>query len=71
MKADRVRITVTDDGQGFPFHGRYDQEELSEMKRGPVTLRERISALRGTLLIDSQETGVRLDIVLPLADQGE
>ena len=67
---DRVYLTVIDDGHGFAFRGRYDQDQLLEMKRGPVTLRERIAALGGTLTIDSQETGARLEIVLPLTDYG-
>jgi len=66
----RIKITVTDDGQGFPFTGHYDLEKLFEMKRGPVTLRERISALEGTLSIDSRETGAHLDITLPLTEYG-
>ena len=67
---DRLHIMVADDGHGFPFRGRYDQDALFEMKRGPVTLKERIAALRGTLSIDSQETGARLDIILPLTEYG-
>jgi signal transduction histidine kinase len=70
FETDRVYITVTDDGQGFPFYGRYDLEELSQMKRGPVTLRERISTMGGTLLIDSQQTGTSLEIILPLTEYG-
>jgi len=61
----RVRIMVADDGHGFAFQGCYDQDTLSEKKLGPVTLRERIIAMRGTLCIDSQETGARLEITLP------
>ena len=68
--AHRVQITVTDDGHGFSFQGRYDQDQLSDMKRGPVTLRERIDALNGKLVIDSGEHGARLDITLPLMAHG-
>ena len=70
FEAGRVDITVSDDGHGFPFRGRYDQDALSEMKRGPVTLRERISSLGGTFSIDSRETGARLEISLPLTTPG-
>ena len=68
--SDRVNITVIDDGNGFPFHGRYELDTLFEMKRGPRTLKERISALKGTLSIDSRETGAHLDITLPLTEHG-
>jgi signal transduction histidine kinase len=66
----RVKISVIDDGKGFAFRGRFDLETLFAMKRGPVTLRERISALEGTLSIDSRETGVHLDITLPFTEHG-
>ena len=68
--SDRVNITVSDDGKGFPFRGRYELDTLFEMKRGPMTLKERISALEGTLSIDSRETGSHLDITLPLTEHG-
>lgn len=67
--AQWVQITVADDGRGFGFQGRYDQDQLSDLKRGPVTLRERIDALNGKLAIDSSECGARLDITLPLMEQ--
>jgi signal transduction histidine kinase len=40
------------------------------MKLGPVTLKERIVSLGGTLSIDSSESGARLEIVLPVARVG-
>ncbi|HET7318670.1 MAG TPA: histidine kinase [Nitrospirota bacterium] len=70
FKADRVHITVADDGHGFSFRGNYDQDALFAMKRGPVTLKERIAALRGTLAIESREDGARLEIILPLTERG-
>ncbi|GFO62749.1 histidine kinase [Geomonas paludis] len=68
--AQWARITVIDDGRGFGFQGSYDQDQLSDLKRGPVTLRERIDALNGKLVIDSSERGARLDITLPLMELG-
>ncbi|QWV93803.1 ATP-binding protein [Geomonas oryzisoli] len=68
--AQWARITVSDDGRGFGFQGRYDQDQLSDLKRGPVTLRERIDALNGKLVIESGERGARLDITLPLVELG-
>ncbi|MBU5612241.1 sensor histidine kinase [Geomonas azotofigens] len=65
-----AHIAVIDDGRGFGFLGRYDQDQLSDLKRGPVTLRERIDALNGKLVIDSSECGARIDITLPLTELG-
>lgn len=63
----RVGIAISDDGRGFPFHGRYEHRQLIEMKLGPITLKERIISLGGSLLIDSAPTGARLEISLPIS----
>ena len=64
---DHVRITVTDDGRGFPFRGCYDMSALLSLRLGPTTLRDRIASLGGSLLLDSTAAGAHLDIRLPLA----
>lgn len=66
----QIRIVVADDGRGFRFRGRYDQAALSELKLGPVTLKERITALRGSLAIESGDSGARLEITVPLPPPG-
>lgn len=60
-----VRILVEDNGQGFPFRGRYTEADLMTLNQGPRTLRERVAALRGSLVIDSAPTGARIEILLP------
>jgi signal transduction histidine kinase len=57
-----VQIVVTDDGQGFPFHGAFDLSALDELRRGPVTLKERVASLGGELLLQSSPAGARLEI---------
>ncbi|PYM59102.1 MAG: hypothetical protein DMD79_18330, partial [Candidatus Rokuibacteriota bacterium] len=64
---DEVRIDITDDGRGFAFRGRHDLAELQAMGVGPVSLRERIAAQGGSLVVDSSDGGSRLSIRLPLA----
>jgi len=63
---DCVVVTVQDDGRGFPFHGTYDLTMLDEMKRGPVTLKERVASLNGNLRLQSTPRGTRLEVTLPL-----
>jgi signal transduction histidine kinase len=63
---DVVVITVQDDGRGFPFHGTYDLAALDELKRGPVTLKERIASLKGDLRLVSSAEGTRLEVTLAL-----
>ena len=71
VSKDKVRILITDNGQGFRFRGHYDHAALTDKKLGPVMLKERITALQGSLVIDSEEAGSRLEIVLPLVPPGE
>lgn len=61
-----VHITVSDDGCGFPFHGCYDIAGLTARRIGPRSLRERITSLRGELVLTSELSGSQLEINLPL-----
>jgi len=63
---DEVVITVQDDGKGFPFHGTYDLGMLDDLKRGPVTLKERVASLNGDLRLESSPTGTRLEVTLEI-----
>lgn len=62
---DRLCITVADNGRGFPFQGRLSHSELAERRVGPRNLFERVSSLQGTLELQSDSGGARLEIALP------
>jgi len=62
---DRLCITVADNGRGFPFQGRLSHAELAERRVGPRNLFERVSSLQGTLELQSDSGGARLEIALP------
>jgi signal transduction histidine kinase len=64
--SDPVRITVSDDGSGFPFRGRYELAELTARRIGPRSLRERVALLGGELVLTSEPSGSQLDIRLPV-----
>jgi signal transduction histidine kinase len=66
LRPDRVDILIEDDGVGFPFHGQYDLADLNLRKLGPRSLKERVSALKGDLLLSSSLSGSQLRICLPL-----
>ena len=68
----RVRLTVVDDGGGFPAQDRVDTpgaEGVGSRGFGLYSNRERVRLLRGELHIDSGPDGTRIDILLPLDDQ--
>jgi len=67
IRNERVRIVIEDNGRGFAFAGRYNLAQLTEMRRCPVTLKERIAAIRGNLVIESKQGGARLEIDVPLS----
>jgi len=63
---DGLRVVVSNDGLGFPFRGRLDHDELVASGAGPVSLRERLVSLGGSLAIESMPTGSRVEITLPI-----
>jgi signal transduction histidine kinase len=71
LQPDQVRITVADNGRGFPFRGRYPLSALMSLQLGPVMLRDRVASLGGTLVLDSTAAGSCLVICLPLAPTTE
>jgi signal transduction histidine kinase len=66
IRFDKVRIRVSDDGCGFPFRGEHNLASLAARNWGPKSLRERVAALRGELLLTSSLSGSSLDICLPI-----
>ena len=71
LQPDQVRITVADNGRGFPFRGRYPLSALMSLQLGPVMLRDRVASLGGTLVLDSTAAGSCLVICLPLVPAKE
>jgi signal transduction histidine kinase len=65
-EAHQISIAVVDDGQGFPFEGRYSLADLTRDQIGPRTLRERVASLGGSLEIDSRRSGSRVSLTVPL-----
>jgi signal transduction histidine kinase len=62
----QLSIAVADDGKGFPFEGRFTLEDLARDQRGPRTLRERVAALNGSMLLETGRGGSRVRMVVPL-----
>jgi signal transduction histidine kinase len=60
-----LAVSVMDNGKGFPFQGRFREAELLADDRGPRTLLSRVTALGGTLTLDSSLSGARFEIALP------
>lgn len=65
---DRLSITVTDNGRGFPFQGRLTHAELAGGNVGPRNLFERVASLGGSLDLESGAAGARLEIDLPCCE---
>jgi signal transduction histidine kinase len=61
-----LRIVVSNDGRPFPFRGRFDHGQLVATNVGPVSLRDRVVSLAGTLAIESMPTGSRVEISVPI-----
>lgn len=60
------KLVINDDGNGFPFAGRFTLRELDCLRRGPAVMKERIRAIGGDLVIESTPGhGSRLEITIP------
>jgi signal transduction histidine kinase len=67
LPGGRLRIAICDNGSGFAFEGTRTGDELAAGNAGPRTLRERVTALGGSLAIESSREGARVVAELPLA----
>lgn len=64
--AHELLLTVADNGQGFPFPGSYTLEELDLLRLGPVSIKRRVNALQGGLILESRPgKGSTLRIRIP------
>jgi signal transduction histidine kinase len=60
------KLTLEDDGQGFPFTGRFTQTELDEIGKGPMIIKERVRLIAGELTVESNPGhGTRLEVTVP------
>jgi signal transduction histidine kinase len=64
-------LTLEDDGRGFAFSGRFTQEQLDQLGKGPVVIRERVGLIAGALTVESNPgLGTRLEIKVPRGGEG-
>jgi two-component system nitrate/nitrite sensor histidine kinase NarX len=52
-KNGQWKLSIDDDGRGFPFSGRRSLTDLDESYEGPEIVKERVRAIGGDLFIDS------------------
>ncbi len=64
----RLMVAVADNGRGFAFEGRRDAVQLAREHAGPVSLRERVTSLAGTIVVDSGYGGARIELTIPLGE---
>jgi signal transduction histidine kinase len=68
--ATQWSLTLEDDGKGFPFSGRLTQDELDQMGKGPMIIKERVRLIAGALTIESSPgSGTRLEIKVPRIEE--
>jgi signal transduction histidine kinase len=59
-------LTIEDDGKGFSFSGRFSQEELDQMGKGPLIIKERSRLIGAALTVESNPgAGTRLEVKVP------
>ncbi len=50
----RLQMVIEDDGQGYPFSGLFNLDELEKLHLGPSSIERRVRSLKGTLTLDSR-----------------
>ena len=59
-------LTLEDDGKGFPFAGRFNQDQMEEAGKGPMIIKERVRLIAGELTVESNPgQGTRLEVSVP------
>lgn len=62
------RVSIEDDGRGFPFEGRLTQDDFDVASGGPAVIMERVRALGGELsVVSTPGQGARVEVEFPLA----
>lgn len=61
-----LALEIADDGQGFPFQGVMQDDELKRAGVGPRSLQERVRSTGGRVRVESGPQGALLSIELPL-----
>ena len=64
---NNLMISVNDNGKGFRFGGKYSLEELELLRLGPNSIKQRLRALGGDVLLESHPGhGASLRLKIPL-----
>jgi signal transduction histidine kinase len=64
------RLSIDDDGRGFPFAGRLSKADHEWAHMGPRVIKERVRLLGGEMAVESAPNhGSRLDISIPLGNR--
>jgi signal transduction histidine kinase len=65
----RWKVTIEDDGRGFPFAGIRSHAQLDAMHEGPLVIKERARVLHGRVSVESVPgKGARLEVDVPLRE---
>jgi len=60
------KLSIEDDGAGFPFAGRVSHAELDSSNKGPAIISERVRLIQGELTIESRPgRGARVEVSVP------
>jgi signal transduction histidine kinase len=63
---EKWNLTLEDNGKGFPFAGRYKQDQMDEVEKRPMIILERVGLIAGELTVESNPgQGTRLEVTVP------
>jgi signal transduction histidine kinase len=63
------KVTIEDNGRGFPFGGRLTHDELDAQRQGPRTIGERARIIGGLMTVESRPgVGSYIEVTVPIAE---
>jgi signal transduction histidine kinase len=72
LNAAAWKVSIEDDGRGFPFAGRLTIDELEAQRKGPRSIAERTRIIGGALIVDSRPGfGARVEVSVPITTPKE
>ena len=64
------KVSIEDDGRGFPFGGRLTHDQLDAQRQGPRTIGERARIIGALLTVESRPGfGSHVEVAVPIADR--
>jgi signal transduction histidine kinase len=65
--SQHLNVIVEDNGEGFPFAGKFSLDEMELLRLGPASIKRRVRTVGGEMTLESRPgQGAKLEIRMPM-----